>query len=188
MIKIEKIDYLGEERALEAMRNPLESWDKATMEADKKLASTLVKAGDEHAKFERMIHVQMDITAPLYWWKQFDTYKIGVTAESTSTMHTLHKHELTTRDFSCELVSRKGLLVLQLTIDRINTLLKDYRTSKDIEYWEEAIQLLPSSYNQMRTVDMSLQTLRRIVEQRKGHKLTEWRTFCKTFDILDWED
>lgn len=202
MIKVENIETFGWEAALRGMRNPKNSWAKSDSydtesngycigENDMKLASTLVKAGTEHRKFTRMIHVQMDVIAPLYWWKEADTYKVGTTTNSCSTMHKIAAKEFTLDDFSHEhliddqddfenengqVFSYKDFLYYDV-LDVLNTARKQYLETKDKKYWWQMIQLLPSSYNQQRTWDISMETLLSILHQRKNHKLDEWNKF-----------
>lgn len=200
MIKVEKIETYGWTEAIRGMRNPMNSWDKSdskiTQESkdighnDEKLMRNLVKAGPSHRKFMRMITVYMDITAPLYWWKEFDTYKVGTVANSCSTMHKIADKEFTIDDFSHEhliedepiptrVYSPMGML--EATITNLNIFRDLYLKTKDKKYWWQMIQLLPSSYNQKRTVMMNYETLHNIYEQRKIHKLYEWVQFCKIF-------
>lgn len=146
--------------------------------ADMKLAKGLIKAGSSDRKFLRMIHVQADVLAPLYWWKEADTYKVGTTMNSCSTMHTLHKRELTIDDFSHEHLTGDGISSLESTIGQINFARVAYLETKDMSYWQEMIQLLPSSYNQLRTWDLDYETLMSIYFQRRNHKLEEWKQFC----------
>ena len=201
MIKVEAIEVFGIEGAMRGMRNPLNSWDKADTtvsddileigENDLNLATRLIKAGTEHRKFLRMIHVQMDIIAPLYWWKEADTYKVGTTTNSCSTMHKIAAKEFTLDDFSHEhliddqddfenengqVYSYKDFLYYDV-LDVLNTARRQYLETKDKRYWWQMIQLLPSSYNQRRTWDMSMETLLSILHQRKNHKLDEWNEF-----------
>ena len=201
MIKVEAIEVFGIEGAMRGMRNPLNSWDKADTtvsddileigENDLNLATRLIKAGTEHRKFLRMIHVQMDIIAPLYWWKEADTYKVGTTTNSCSTMHKIAAKEFTLDDFSHEhliddqddfenengqISSYKDFLYYDV-LDVLNTARRQYLETKDKKYWWQMIQLLPSSYNQQRTWDMSMETLLSILHQRKNHKLDEWNEF-----------
>lgn len=201
MIKVEAIEVFGIEGAMRGMRNPLNSWDKADTtvsddileigENDLNLATRLIKAGTEHRKFLRMIHVQMDIIAPLYWWKEADTYKVGTTTNSCSTMHKIAAKEFTLDDFSHEhliddqddfenengqISSYKDFLYYDV-LDVLNTARRQYLETKDKRYWWQMIQLLPSSYNQRRTWDMSMETLLSILHQRKNHKLDEWNEF-----------
>lgn len=150
-------------------------------ENDLKLMKGLTAAGPEHRKFLRMIHVTMDICAPLYWWKEYDTYKVGTTANSCSTMHTIHAKEFAATDFSCEKMHDDTLTILWMTIKVLNNLRDRYIETKDKDVWYQMIQLLPSSYNQLRTVDFSYETAINMIHQRKNHKLDEWRKFV---DIL----
>ena len=201
MIKVEAIEVFGIEGAMRGMRNPLNSWDKADTtvsddileigENDLNLATRLIKAGTEHRKFLRMIHVQMDIIAPLYWWKEADTYKVGTTTNSCSTMHKIAAKEFTLDDFSHEhliddqddfenengqIFSYKDFLYYDV-LDVLNKARRQYLETKDKKYWWQMIQLLPSSYNQRRTWDISMETLLSILHQRKNHKLDEWNEF-----------
>ena len=201
MIKVEAIEVFGIEGAMRGMRNPLNSWDKADTTVsddileiggnDLNLATRLIKAGTEHRKFLRMIHVQMDVIAPLYWWKEADTYKVGTTTNSCSTMHKIAAKEFTLDDFSHEhliddqedfenengqVSSYKDFLYYDV-LDVLNTARRQYLETKDKKYWWQMIQLLPSSYNQRRTWDMSMETLLSILHQRKNHKLDEWNEF-----------
>lgn len=147
-------------------------------EKDMELAKRLIKAGSSDRKFMRMIHVQADVTAPLYWWKEYDTYKVGTTANSCSTMHTIHKRDLTIDDFSHEHLIPVSLDCLNETIKTINTARQYFIDMKLKQDWWQIIQLLPSSFNQMRTIDLDYETLFSIYHQRKNHKLDEWHTFC----------
>lgn len=160
-------------------------------ENDLKLANTLCKAGPDHRKFMRQIFVSVDITAPLYWWKEYDTYKVGTTANSCSTMHTLHKRDLTLEDFSLEYVDAGdsdwyAMDIFLSLLDVINTLRKDYLKFKDKDDWYAMIQLLQSSYNQMRTCTMTYENLRSMYHARKNHKLSEWQDFCSWVESLPY--
>ena len=192
MIKVENIETFGLYGAMRGMRNPLNSWDKADTTVyqghdkefvnigvnDLNLATRLIKAGTEHRKFLRMIHVQMDVTAPLYWWKEADTYKVGTTANSCSTMHKIAAKEFTLDDFSHDHLFNDAVVyngyvstsVLECVIGALNEFRNLYLETKDKQYWWQMIQLLPSSYNQRRTWDMSMETLLSILHQRKNHK------------------
>lgn len=190
MIKIENIDVSGWEAAIRGMRNPMNSWDKGDSyfdsetgsyivgEADRKLMYKLAKAGNEHAKFRRMLNVTMDITAPLYWWKEFDTYKVGTVANSCSTMHKIHEKEFTLDDFSVEHLYTNNLETFGTIISALNEVREVYLQTKEKEDWWQMIQLLPSSYNQRRTVQLNYEVLNHIYHQRRDHKLDEWREFC----------
>lgn len=217
MIKIENTDDYGWEAAIRGMRNPMNSWDKSDSkfgfsddhhtfwmgENDLKLMKNLSKAGDDHGKFLRMINVTVDITAPLYWWKEFDTYKVGTVANSCSTMHKIHENELTLDDFSHEHLTPGSLdnalkpLISILNSAREAYLNFDEYNAKDPEGWDEGIkskkdiwwqmiQLLPSSYNQKRTVQLNYQVLKSMYFARKSHKLDEWHDFCAWCESLPW--
>lgn len=148
---------------------------------DLALMRSLYHAGPEHRKFMRQIFVSMDVTAPLYWWKEFDTYKVGTTADSESTMHTIHQKEFTPEDFSHEHLDEYGIAMLDNILDCLNENRNYFLKEKDKYYWWQMIQLLPSSFNQKRTVTMNYENAANIIHQRKNHKLDEWREFC---DIL----
>ena len=206
MIKIENVDVYGFEAAIRGMRNPLNSWDKSDLERDDdgivwslgenntQLMKQLVKAGTDHSKFMRMITVTFDITAPMYWWKEFDTYKVGTVRNSCSTMHTIHKKEFTLDDFSCEHLEDLDINLFKIqespcmynfqyqlneTIHTLNLARKLYLQTKEKRFWWQMIQLLPSSYNQKSTVQLNYAVLRNIYHSRKAHKLDEWKIFCK---------
>ena len=186
--------------AVRGMRNPKNSWGHSDSffvggaagvgPKDLKLMRELAAAGTDHSKFLRMIIVYADITAPLYWWKEFDTYKVGTVANSCSTMHTIHKKEFTIDDFSHEHLIVAGLESLKRTIDDLNSCREAYLGGKikdpdwKKEIWWQMIQLLPSSYNQRRTVMMNYQTLRNMYHARKNHKLDEWRELCKWVETV----
>lgn len=201
MIKVENINVWGFEHAIRGMRNPLNSWDKSDSgygidgedegtfvvgKNDLELMQKLYVAGTEHRKYLRQIFVSMDITAPLYWWKEFDTYKVGTVANSCSTMHTLHKKELTIEDFSYEYLTGTSQGALNNIIDVINAYRSLYKGDNNKEWWYNMIQLLPSSYNQKRTVTMNYENVFNILNQRCGHKLDEWIRFCDTISDLPY--
>lgn len=146
---------------------------------DMKLAKTLASAGSVHAKYRRMLIVWVDITAPLYWWKEFDTYKVGTVANSCSTMHKIHEKEFTLEDFSYDHLNEKSLYMLNDTIKYLNAVREAFLDTKDKDCWWQMIQLLPSSYNQTRTVMLNYEVLANICEYRRGHKLDEWRDFIE---------
>lgn len=208
-IKIENIQTMGWEGALRGMRNPLNSWDKADSayasdiertdtniaaygtkldrydfvigQNDLSLCLKLIKAGSEHRKFLRMIHVQMDITAPLYWWKEFDTYKVATTSNSCSTMHRIAAKPFKIDDFSYEHLSELGDGMLEDIVDYMNFWRNRYLENPSNKLiWWQMIQLLPTSYDQRRTVDMSMETVLNILHQRSHHKLDEWVELCDT--------
>lgn len=193
MIKIEHILVSGWESAIRGMRNPMNSWNKSDSrwvaadppfyqvgDADLELMEKLAKLGGPHAKYRRMIHVTMDITAPLYWWKEFDTYKVGTVANSCSTMHKIHAKKFTLDDFSHEHLNSPEMMLMDEVIDRLNARRDAYIQNEDKNNWWQMIQLLPSSYNQKRTVDLNYETLANIYANRIDHKLDEWREFCIT--------
>ena len=196
MISVSNIEVFGWKAAVRGMRNPMNSWDKSDSYIedgdyiigpnDMKLMWQLIRSGAEHRKFLRMIHAQMDVVAPLYWWKEFDTYKVGTVANSCSTMHKIHSKVFVLDDFSHEHLTGKSLEVLQSTIDRLNFCREVYLKDKDKDLWWQMIQLLPSSYNQKRTIDMNYEVCRIIIHQRTGHKLDEWNQFVDALKNLDY--
>ena len=208
MIKIENVEVFGWEAAIRGMRNPMNSWDKSDSEwefvedesiinpndevkwvigeNDLKLMKSLAKAGSDHGKFLRMINVTVDITAPLYWWKEFDTYKVGTVANSCSTMHKIHTKEFTLDDFSHEHLTAWNEAVLHNIITELNTCRDQYLRTKNKKDWWQMIQLLPSSYNQKRTVQLNYQVLKSMYKARWNHKLDEWVEFCKWCETLPY--
>lgn len=231
MIKIENTEVVGWEAAIRGMRNPMNSWRKSDSYTgfggfnsipaedkgeydfcigfeDQKLMMNLRNAGTDHRKFMRMIVVYTDILAPLYWWKEFDTYKVGTVANSCSTMHKIADKEFTLEDFSCEhLISYKdypkydcfaecpsgdGVVapyeLLKTIIELLNKARHKYLETKDKKYWWQMIQLLPSSYNQRRTVMMNYEVLANIYKSRKNHKLDEWHDFCDWIKTLPYSE
>ena len=208
MIKFEITEVMGWEHAIRGMRNPMNSWKKDDSEFwigpnDLDLMKHLRNAGTDHRKFMRMIIVYVDITAPLYWWKEFDTYKVGTVANSCSTMHKIHAREFTLEDFSTEhLFDRYGDPSMNLNyggkhpIDMMNDLIRTlnhfrhwYLETKDKKYWWQMIQLLPSSYNQRRTVMMNYEVLANIYKSRRNHKLDEWAEHkAEMIDVTTSED
>lgn len=191
MIKFENTEINGFAAAVRGARNPMNSWDKSDSEDrggifragpnDLKLMKVLAERGEDHAKFARMITVTVDITAPLYWWKEFDTYKVGTVANSCSTMHKLGSRDLTIDDFSTEHLNSECIAVLDYVIGTINKYRQLFAPSNNKNYWWQMIQLLPTSYNQRRTVHLNYQVLRRIYKARRKHKLDEWRELCDTW-------
>ena len=236
MLKIENTEVMGWEAAIRGMRNPMNSWHRGDTEFhggvvrfdtcnerwednghimslgsnDLDLMTRLRNAGTDHRKFMRMITVYLDITAPLYWWKEFDTYKVGTVANSCSTMHKIADKEFTLEDFSCEHlidydlyscnevdgpvingaphIGCGGLQLLNLTINVLNYYRGKYLATKDKEYWWQLIQLLPSSYNQRRTVMLNYEVLANIYKSRRNHKLDEWHTFCDWIETLPYSE
>ena len=209
MIKVENIDSWGLAHAIRGMRNPLNSWDKSDSgifkekveyndgsikeeysfnlgPSDLNLMKKLYKAGTEHRKYLRQICVSMDITAPLYWWKEFDTYKVGTVANSCSTMHKIASKEFIIDDFSHEHLNKPALEVFNSIIDCLNDYREKYLACKCKPDWWQMIQLLPSSYNQKRTVTMNYENVVTIINQRTGHKLDEWNQFVETLKNLPY--
>lgn len=196
MIKIEILNVIGFEEAIHGMRNPMNSWNKSDSASeitgfcigknDLNLMKSLFKAGSEHRKYDRMIQVYMDITAPLYWWKEFDTYKIGTVTNSCSTMHKIHAKEFAIDDFSHEHLLEQDEKALNYIVDYLNINRRSYLDTKDKTYWWQMIQLLPSSYNQKRTVMMNYEVCARIIEQRQNHKLDEWLQFVDVLKKLPY--
>lgn len=214
MIKIEHIETYGWEAAIRGMRNPLNSGDKSDSgwilpflasdivvdirhandyyyvigKEDAALMESLVAAGPDHGKFLRMIGISMDITAPLYWWKEYDTYKVGTVANSCSTMHKIHAKEFTLEDFSYDHLNEKSLYMLNDTIKYLNAVREAFLDTKDKDYWWQMIQLLPSSYNQRRTVTLNYAVARNQYHARKAHKLDEWHDYCKALETLPFAE
>ena len=196
MIKIENIDVYGFEAAIRGARNPMNSWDRMDScynngefeigENDYKLLKNLTIAGPEHRKWNRMVTVTMDITAPLYWWKEYDTYKVATVANSCSTMHRIHAKKFEMSDFSVEHL--RSLRVMHEVIDELNFYRDKFNKDKKKEDWWEMIQLLPTSYNQKRTVHLNYEVLGTIYHQRKHHKLDEWHVFCDTIKTLPYSE
>ena len=231
-IKIENVDVLGWEHAIRGMRNPLNSWEKSDSELERDpdngcggscpcmdfgskacnlhigpndydLMIRLRNAGTDHRKFMRMITVYLDITAPLYFWKELDTYKVGTVANSCSTMHKIHAKEITVNDFSHEYLMHAATVELSHTIDNLNQSRRVYLYGgelcdrygnwthfepKDKEVWWQMIQLLPSSYNQKRTVMLNYEVLANMYKSRRNHKLDEWRAFCSWIETLPYSE
>ena len=196
MIKIENIDVYGFETAIRGARNPMNSWDRMDScynngefeigENDYKLFKNLTIAGPEHRKWNRMVTVTMDITAPLYFFKEYDTYKVGTVANSCSTMHKIQAKKFEMSDFSVEHL--RSLRVMHEVIDELNFYRDKFNKDKKKEDWWEMIQLLPTSYNQKRTVHLNYEVLGTIYHQRRHHKLDEWVEFCDTIKTLPYSE
>ena len=207
MIKVENIETWGFEHAIRGMRNPLNSWGRSDSsfeeyvpdyamdtartypcvkigENDLTLMQKLFAAGHPHRKYLRQIFVAMDITAPLYWWKEFDTYKVGTTANSCSTMHKIAAKEFELSDFSTEHLVGLSIAALQGVLDVMNLERKHFLVTHDKDCWWQMVQLLPSSYNQRRTVTMTYENVMNMLDYREGHKLDEWREFCEILRAL----
>lgn len=214
MLKVENVEVLGWEHAIRGMRNPKNSWEKSDSQFvrdpdygcfgtcpcaelvdcdcchvgpnDLKLMTTLRNAGTDHRKFMRMITVYLDITAPLYWWKEFDTYKVGTVANSCSTMHKITDKEFTLDDFSHEHLGFQSVRVLKDTIKVMNDFREEFIKDHEKENWWQLIQLLPSSYNQKRTVMLNYEVLANIYKSRRHHKLDEWHILCDRIESLPY--
>ena len=212
MIKIENVDVYGWEAAIRGMRNPMNSWDKSDSgyvteydeggfeaefykigQNDLKLMQSLVKAGSDHSKFMRMINVTLDIVAPLYWWAEYDTYKVGTVRNSCSKMHKIHEKEFSLDDFSIDDFyyedDKVGMHLSDMfknVVADCGFLRKKFVETGDKKYWRGLIQLLPESYNQRATVQLNYAVLRNMYHSRKAHKLDEWRDFCKWIETLPY--
>lgn len=208
MIKLEKTEVFGWDAAIRGMRNPMNSWDKSDSywglwedespinpsdepfffvgENDLKLMRNLSKAGNDHGKFLRMINVTVDWTAPLYWWKEADTYVVGKVQNSCSTMHKIHAKEFELKDFSWEHLGKEETDILETIIYSLNWNREKFIETKDKQYWWNMIQLLPSSYEQRRTVQLNYAVLKNMYFARRNHKLDEWRTLCEWMEGLPY--
>ena len=202
MIKLEHVVFVSTKQMqfiIEGMRNPMNSWDKSDSKYndldeykiganDLGLMKRLAMAGTDHRKFMRMMPVYVRITAPFYWWKEFDTYKVGTVANSCSTMHKIAAKEFTVDDFSTEHLISDSNAMMKTTCDLLNQYREKYLKTKDKKYWWQIIQLLPSSYNQTRNVMMNYEVLANIYKSRKDHKLDEWREFCKWIETIPYSE
>ncbi len=199
MLKIERVSVMNLENAMRGARNPMNSWAKSDSyydedgnyvygEADLAFGGRLCRAGGDHRKFIRQIFVSVDITAPLYWWKEFDTYKVGTVANSTSTMHKIHSKPFERDDFSHDKMSEGALACLDSLIAYLEDVRVKFIDTKDKAHWHDMIQLLPSSYNQMRTVTLNYENLINIYNARCTHKLDEWHRLCEWILTLPYAD
>ncbi len=199
MLKLERTSVMNLENAIRGARNPMNSWAKSDSAYDEKgnyilgendltLAKKLCRAGSDHRKFMRQILVSADITAPLYWWKEFDTYKVATVANSTSTMHKIHAKPFELSDFSADKLSDGALAAFRTYIDYMEATRLRFVEAKDKRDWYDLIQLLPSSYNQLRTVTMNYETLVNIYYARRAHKLDEWHVFCDWIRTLPYAE
>lgn len=198
MLKIERVSVMNLENAMRGARNPMNSWAKSDSHYDEKgnyilgendldLARRLAHAGSDHRKFIRQIFVSVDITAPLYWWKEFDTYKVGTVANSTSTMHKIHSKPFEREDFSYDRLDEKGLEMLDSVIAYLESERQHFNENReDRQSWHNMIQILPTSYNQMRTVTMNYENLVNMYYARKSHKLAEWHVLCDWIKTLPY--
>lgn len=199
MLKTERTSVMNMENAIRGARNPLNSWDRMDSFFDQNgtfvfgpndlsLARRLCNAGSDHRKFIRQIFVSVDITAPLYWWKEFDTYKVGTVANSTSTMHKIHAKPFERADFSTDHMTPATLAQMDSLIEYLESLRLQFVETKDKALWYDIIQLLPESYNQMRTCTLNYENLVNIYRARKNHKLEEWHTLCRWIESLPYAD
>ena len=196
MLKVERTSVMNIDNAIRGARNPMNSWERSDSTydengkfiigaADLDFGHRLAVAGSDHRKFLRQVFVSVDITAPLYWWKEFDTYKVGTVANSTSTMHKIHAKEFSRDDFSHDRLDEGGLNLLDAIIDYLECERQKFLANKeDRQSWHNMIQMLPSSYNQMRTVTMNYENLINIYYARRTHKLAEWHTLCEWIESL----
>lgn len=197
MIKLERTGVMNFDNAMRGARNPLNSWGRYDSyydengnfvfgENDLSLAKRLCRAGTDHRKFVRMIFVTVDVTAPMYWWKEYDTYKVATVANSTSTMHKITSKPFELSDFSVDKMNEDGIKAMEAVIDTLEDLRQKYLETKDKKLWYTIIQLLPSSYNQMRTCTLNYETLCNIYYARRNHKLDEWHTYCDWIEELPY--
>ena len=197
MLKVDRVSVMNMENAIRGARNPMNSWARMDSyydesgkfvlgENDLSLATRLARAGSDHRKYLRQIFVSMDISAPLYWWKEFDTYKVGTVANSTSTMHKIQAKKFERDDFSHDRLTEEGLAALDSLIGFIEGERLKYLESRDKAHWHNMIQLLPSSYNQLRTVTLNYEVLINIYYARRGHKLDEWKRLCEAIESLPY--
>ena len=198
MIKLDKVNVMNFENAIRGARNPMNSWNKMDSyydennnfvlgENDLSLATRLRKAGTaDHRKYLRQIFVSVDILAPMYWWKEYDTYKVSTVANSTSTMHKIHSKPFELDDFSYDHLGNVELELFKTYVHSLETIRLQYIDTKDRELWYALIQMLPSSYNQLRTCTFNYETLINIYKSRKNHKLDEWKEFCKWIETLPY--
>ena len=198
MIDFNRVYVMNLENAIRGARNPMNSWARSDSyydengqyilgESDLSLAKRLRNAGtSDHRKYLRQVMLSVDITAPMYWWKEYDTYKVATVANSTSTMHKIHSKPFEIDDFSHDHLTENGLKVLRALVDEMEKIRLEYVETKDKALWYDLIQLLPSSYNQMRTCTLNYETLINIYKSRKHHKLDEWRSFCEWIETLPY--
>ncbi|GLB32326.1 hypothetical protein LAD12857_42490 [Lacrimispora amygdalina] len=197
MLKCERTSVMNIENAIRGARNPMNSWDRMDSgynedgeyilgPNDLGLARRLRKAGSDHRKFIRQIFVSVDVTAPLYWWKEYDTYKVSTVANSTSTMHKMHSKPFDMEDFSHDHMTEGTLAFMGTVVEELEKIRLRYIETKNKDDWYDMIQLLPASYNQMRTCTLNYETLVNIYFARRGHKLKEWHTFCSWIETLPY--
>ena len=199
MLTLKNTSVMNFENAIRGARNPLNSWGRMDSHTepdgsfvfgpnDLDLAMRLAKAGSDHRKYLRMVFVSVDVTAPLYWWKEYDTYKVATVANSTSTMHKIHSKPFSMDDFSCDHMTDGTKKFMETVVAELENIRLRFKETKSKEDWYDMIQLLPSSYNQMRTCTFNYETLINIYRARKNHKLAEWHTFCDWIEILPYAE
>ena len=197
MIKLERTSVMNLENAMRGARNPMNSWNRMDSFYDEDgnyvlgpndlgLAKRLRRAGSDHRKYIRQVFVSVDITAPMYWWKEYDTYKVATVANSTSTMHKIHSKPFSIDDFSCDHMTDGTKKFMETVVAELENIRLRFKETKSKDDWYDMIQLLPSSYNQMRTCTMNYETLVNIYHARKAHKLVEWHTFCDWIGTLPY--
>ena len=199
MLTLKNTSVMNFENAIRGARNPMNSWGRMDSHTepdgsfvfgpnDLDLAMRLAKAGSDHRKYLRMIFVSVDVTAPLYWWKEFDTYKVATVANSTSTMHKIHSKPFSMDDFSCDHMTDGTKKFMETVVAELENIRLRFKETKSKDDWYDMIQLLPSSYNQMRTCTFNYETLINIYRARKNHKLAEWHTFCDWIETLPYAE
>lgn len=199
MLTLKNTSVMNFENAIRGARNPMNSWGRMDSHTesdgtfvfgpnDLDLAMRLAKAGSDHRKYLRMIFVSVDVTAPLYWWKEYDTYKVATVANSTSTMHKIHSKPFSMDDFSCDHMTDSTKKFMETIVSELEAIRLRFKETKSKEDWYDMIQLLPSSYNQMRTCTFNYETLINIYRARKNHKLAEWHTFCDWIETLPYAE
>ena len=196
MLTLKNTSVMNFENAIRGARNPLNSWGRMDSHTgsfvfgpnDLDLAMRLAKAGSDHRKYLRMVFVSVDVTAPLYWWKEYDTYKVATVANSTSTMHKIHSKPFSMDDFSCDHMTDGTKKFMETVVAELENIRLRFKETKSKDDWYDMIQLLPSSYNQMRTCTFNYETLINIYRARKNHKLAEWHTFCDWIETLPYAE
>ena len=199
MLTLKNTSVMNFENAIRGARNPMNSWGRMDSHTepdgsfvfgpnDLDLAMRLAKAGSDHRKYLRMVFVSVDVTAPLYWWKEYDTYKVATVANSTSTMHKIHSKPFSMDDFSCDHMTDGTKKFMETVVAELENIRLRFKETKSKDDWYDMIQLLPSSYNQMRTCTFNYETLINIYRARKNHKLAEWHTFCDWIETLPYEE
>ena len=199
MLTLKNTSVMNFENAIRGARNPMNSWGRMDSHTepdgsfvfgpnDLDLAMRLAKAGSDHRKYLRMVFVSVDVTAPLYWWKEYDTYKVATVANSTSTMHKIHSKQFSMDDFSCDHMTDGTKKFMETVVAELENIRLRFKETKSKDDWYDMIQLLPSSYNQMRTCTFNYETLINIYRARKNHKLAEWHTFCDWIETLPYAE